>query len=359
MGTRTVQRGLPPLLERIPLQRRYLCHSEGSVIFRGPTVVKVIAPIMEAQLGRNRDLKHYQPSVFDHRRLFALSTRHRKRRDDGIRSAPRPGIDGVFTRHPYGQGQPWSRLCRMSVALAKRVKMSIPVLGHMHSWIMSFPDEYTAFKEYARLYLAPVRFVGVHTTHCKISVPNAISCISEMKDAGIHPKVTESVLIPAILPYQKGTENARWSVDFLTQLSPRQWSDDLNFDQRSENSGSCHQTKRGVGTNLITSKDCPSFEGFSKLAAIQNKDGNLFWKSRFPKNWRKINQSRKQNIYRIYDKDAGKSRRSNLAFCRWNWLDTHEDLLLFDPIPHGKDTAWRRHIYNERILKPIFIKRRM
>ena len=26
-GTRTVQRGLPPLLERIPLQRRYLCHS--------------------------------------------------------------------------------------------------------------------------------------------------------------------------------------------------------------------------------------------------------------------------------------------------------------------------------------------
>ncbi len=29
----------------------------------------------------------------------------------------------------------------------------VPVLGtHAHSWIMSFPDEYTAFKEYARLY---------------------------------------------------------------------------------------------------------------------------------------------------------------------------------------------------------------
>ena len=27
LRTRTVQRGLPPLLERIPLQRRYLCHS--------------------------------------------------------------------------------------------------------------------------------------------------------------------------------------------------------------------------------------------------------------------------------------------------------------------------------------------
>ena len=42
-------------------------------------------------------------------------------------------------------------------------------------------------------------------------------------------------------------------------------------------------TSWGVGTNLITSKDCPSFGGVYKLAAIQNKTGNLFRKSRFPK----------------------------------------------------------------------------
>ena len=29
----------------------------------------------------------------------------------------------------------------------------VPVLGtHAHSWIMSFPDEYTAFKTYAKMY---------------------------------------------------------------------------------------------------------------------------------------------------------------------------------------------------------------
>ena len=33
----------------------------------------------------------------------------------------------------------------------------------------------------------------------------------------------------------------------------------------------------GVGTNLITSKDCPSFGGVYKLAAIQDKaTGNSF-----------------------------------------------------------------------------------
>ena len=31
----------------------------------------------------------------------------------------------------------------------------------------------------------------------------------------------------------------------------------------------------GVGTNLITSKDCPSFGGVYKLAAIQNKNGEF------------------------------------------------------------------------------------
>ncbi len=35
----------------------------------------------------------------------------------------------------------------------------VPVLGtHAHSWIMSFPDEYTAFKTYAKLYPMPAPY---------------------------------------------------------------------------------------------------------------------------------------------------------------------------------------------------------
>ena len=34
-------------------------------------------------------------------------------------------------------------------------------------------------------------------------------------------------------------------------------------------------TSWGVGTNLITSKDCPSFGGVYKLAAIQQPDGSF------------------------------------------------------------------------------------
>ena len=76
-------------------------------------------------------------------------------------------------------------------------------------------------------------------------------------------------------------------------------------------------TSWGVGTNLITSKDCPSFGGVYKLAAIQNKRrGNLFRKSRISENIEKITNPGNKTIYRIYDKDTGKIRADLICFCR-------------------------------------------
>lgn len=54
-------------------------------------------------------------------------------------------------------------------------------------------------------------------------------------------------------------------------------------------------TSWGVGTNLITSKDCPSFGGVYKLAAIQNKDGEFGSENQDFRKYRKNHQSRKQN----------------------------------------------------------------
>jgi len=53
-------------------------------------------------------------------------------------------------------------------------------------------------------------------------------------------------------------------------------------------------TSWGVGTNLITSKDCPSFGGVYKLAAIQNKDGEFVPKIKISENIEKIRIKKKQ-----------------------------------------------------------------
>ena len=62
----------------------------------------------------------------------------------------------------------------------------VPVKGtHAHSWIMSFPDEYTAFKVYADMYPgACILLVDTYDT-LKSGVPNAIRVFTEMREAGI------------------------------------------------------------------------------------------------------------------------------------------------------------------------------
>lgn len=62
----------------------------------------------------------------------------------------------------------------------------VPVKGtHAHSWIMSFPDELTAFRTYAKLYpTACILLVDTYDT-LKSGVPHAIQVFEEMRRDGI------------------------------------------------------------------------------------------------------------------------------------------------------------------------------
>ena len=62
----------------------------------------------------------------------------------------------------------------------------------------------------------------------------------------------------------------------------------------------------GVGTNLITSKDCPSFGGVYKLAAIKDKaTGKFIPKIKLSENEEKITNPGNKTIYRIYSLAPG------------------------------------------------------
>ena len=66
----------------------------------------------------------------------------------------------------------------------------VPIMGtHAHSWIMSFKDEYTAFKEYAKLYPnACTLLVDTYDT-LKSGVPNAIRVFRELREEGTQPQI--------------------------------------------------------------------------------------------------------------------------------------------------------------------------
>ena len=77
-------------------------------------------------------------------------------------------------------------------------------------------------------------------------------------------------------------------------------------DQQPDESGCRPSHSWGVGTNLITSKDCPSFGGVYKLACIINEDGTEIPKIKVSENVEKVTNPGNKKILRIYDKTSGK-----------------------------------------------------
>ena len=109
-------------------------------------------------------------------------------------------------------------------------------------------------------------------------------------------------------------------------------------------------TSWGVGTNLITSKDCPSFGGVYKLAAIQNADGEFVPKIKLSENTEKITNPGNKTIYRVYDKETGKIRADLICFVG-ETFDTAEELLCLIRVRHGKSKTSGRKLHNARDFK--------
>ena len=114
-------------------------------------------------------------------------------------------------------------------------------------------------------------------------------------------------------------------------------------------------TSWGVGTNLITSKDCPSFGGVYKLAAIWNDEKEAFVpKIKLSENTAKITNPGNKTVFRFYDKETGKLRADLIALADETFSED-EDITIFDPIETWKKTTLSAGTYTIRELPvPVF-----
>ena len=232
----------------------------------------------------------------------------------------------------------------------------VPVMGtHAHSWIMSFPDEYTAFKAYADLYPECCTLLVDTYDTLKSGVPNAIRVFDEMKANNVTPRKLGIRLDSGDLAYL--SKQARKMLDEAghTDVSICASNDldeylinDLKRQEAAIDSW-------GVGTNLITAKDCPSFGGVYKLAAIQNKAGEFVPKIKLSENTEKITNPGNKTFYRIYEKETGKIKADYICFVEEE-LNPENDLLLFDPAETWKKTKLKGGTYKVReMLQPVFL----
>lgn len=116
-------------------------------------------------------------------------------------------------------------------------------------------------------------------------------------------------------------------------------------------------TSWGVGTNMITSKDCPAFGGVYKLAAVlDEKTGEFIPKIKLSENTEKITNPGNKKILRIYDNETCKIR-ADLICLTDEVYDTSQDLIIFDPIETWKKTKIKGGTYTLReMLVPVFLK---
>lgn len=324
---------------------------EGTVVFPREPLVKVIAPIMEAQLVETAIL-----NIINHQSLIATKAARvcYAARGDGIMEfglrraqGPDAGIYGARAAVIGG--------CAGTSNVLTGQMFNVPVLGtHAHSWIMSFPDEYTAFKTYADLYPnACCLLVDTYDT-LKSGVPNAIRVFQEMRDSGLTLQNYGIRLDSGDLAYL--SKKARKMLDAAgftdAYISASSDLDEYLID--SLKAQGCRITSWGVGTNLITSKDCPSFGGVYKLAAIQDENGNFLPKIKLSDNTEKITNPGNKTIYRIYEKDAYKVK-ADLITLADETFDESEDLVIFDPIETWKHTRLKAGTYTLReLLVPVF-----
>jgi len=231
----------------------------------------------------------------------------------------------------------------------------VPVLGtHAHSWIMSFPDEYTAFKTYASLYpSACILLVDTYDT-LKSGMVNAIRVFTEMREAGIPLTYYGIRMDSGDLAYlSKKVRRMLDEAGFPDAVISA--SNDLDeYLIESLKIQGAMITSWGVGTNLITAKDNPAFGGVYKLAAIQDKDGNFIPKIKLSENTEKVTNPGNKTFYHIYDNDTGKIR-ADLICLADETFDTEKDMVIFDPNEPWKKTRLAGGSYTMReMLVPVF-----
>ena len=221
---------------------------------------------------------------------------------------------------------------------------------------MSFSDEYTAFKTYAEMYpSACILLVDTYDT-LKSGVPNAIRVFTEMREAGIPLTFYGIRLDSGDLAYL--SKQARKMLDAAgfpdAVISASNDLDEYLIDSLKVQGAAI--TSWGVGTNLITSKDNPSFGGVYKLAAIQDAEGRFVPKIKLSENSEKVTNPGDKKIYRIYEKETGKIKADLICLAEESYRET-DDLMLFDPSEPWKKTKLQGGTYTLRpLMEQIFRK---
>ena len=324
---------------------------EGTVVFPMEVLMRVKAPIFEAQFVETALL-----NMINHQSLIATKAARVVRAAEGdpvlefgLRRAQGPDA-GI-----YGARAAMIGGCAGTSNVLTGQMFNVPVSGtHAHSWVMSFDEEIEAFRAYAKLF--PDKCILLVDTYDTLEsgVPNAIKVFDEMKAAGVHMASYGIRLDSGDLAYL--SKKARCMLDAAGHtdaiISASCDLDEMLIADLKRQGAKI--TLWGVGTNLITSSDCPSFGGIYKLAAEMDKDGNEIPKIKISDNPEKVTNPGVKKLVRVYDKKSGK-RIADIIALEHETFDESKSLVLYETNARWKKIKLKANTYTLReLLVPVF-----
>ncbi|MCD8036494.1 MAG: nicotinate phosphoribosyltransferase [Clostridiales bacterium] len=325
---------------------------EGTVVFPTEPLLRVKAPIMEAQIIEAAVL-----NIVNHQSLIATkasrvvwSASGDAVMEFGLRRAQGPDA-GV-----YGARAAIIGGCAGTSNVLTGKMFGVPVLGtHAHSWVMSFPSEVEAFRHYARTFPEQCTLLVDTYDTLRSGVPNAIKVFQEMKDEGIELKNYGIRLDSGDLAYL--SKKARKMLDEagFTDAKITASSDLDEYLIMSLKLQGAKINNWGVGTKLITSDDCPSFGGVYKLAAESDGNGGFIPKIKLSNNPSKVTNPGIKKVLRFYDKSTGKIK-ADLICLEDEVYSENQKIKLFDHMAKWRKMVLHPGEYTIReLLVPVFI----
>ncbi len=306
---------------------------EGTIMYPNEPIMTVVAPLIDAQLIETAILLE-----INHQSLIATKTNRIVRAAGG-----KPVSDfGARRAHNVDAAVYGARAAYIGGAVGTATVLAgqmfgIPISGTMaHSWVMSFENEYEAFKAYAENYPDSTVLLVDTIDVQKSGVPNAIRTAKDILEP-MGRRLRGIRLDSGDLAYL--SKEARKMLDEAglqdCQIVASNSLDEYTI--TSLNRQGARIDSYGVGEKLITSSTTPVFGAVYKLAAVE-RNGEFIPKIKISETVEKITNPGLKEIYRVYDRE-GKAVADYLTL-KGEELNTSQPVRYVDPVKYWKDRSF-------------------
>lgn len=265
---------------------------EGEIVFANEPILRVDAPLAEAQLIETAllNIVNYQTLIATKAARIKHVVGDEVAMEFGTRRAQEMDAAIWGTRAAYLAGFEATSNVRAGKIFG------IPVAGtHAHAMVQAYKDEYEAFRKYAETHKDCVFLVDTYDT-LRLGVPNAIKVAKEMGDkinfVGI--RLDSGDLAYLSKEARKMLDEAGFKDAKIFASSDLDEYTIINLKAQGAKIDSW-----GIGTKLITAYDQAALGAVYKIVAIENEKGELEDTIKISSNPEKVTTPGLKKVYRI------------------------------------------------------------